>query len=142
MERESPQPESERFRSEGGGRVAANEAGLSLPATSPTSSVGKAIPPRLWQEAEAATQDYGKALFHRLQGFRLPWRERAHQWLQQLVLTTFMGDEGLRFALLRFVDVFPMLAGNKRIACHLREYLKGSAPSSGQAPSKATRLLL
>src|SRR5262245_46999631 len=72
-------------------------------------------------DLEALTQDYGRAIFARLDGRRpLPfgpgwWDERLMDWT--------MSDETLKVQLFRFVDVLPLLRSPAAIAQHLSEYI-------------------
>jgi RHH-type proline utilization regulon transcriptional repressor/proline dehydrogenase/delta 1-pyrroline-5-carboxylate dehydrogenase len=71
-------------------------------------------------DVEALTQDYGRAIFARLdRDGPLPfgpawWDERLMEWT--------MGEEAVKVQLFRFIDALPALRRPDQITDHLREY--------------------
>lgn len=81
-----------------------------------------AAPSSTAEAIEQRTQSIGRALFRRLarvEGRGWQFKERA----EGLAMRTLMRDEGLKYRLLRFVDVYPSLRNPAAIASHLDEYL-------------------
>lgn len=89
---------------------------------------------------ERRTQAIGRQLFRRLarvEGRGWAVRERV----EGLAMRALMRDEGLKYRLLRFVDVYPSLRSASAISAHLEEYLEsprfetraGAGPFTGLA---------
>lgn len=72
---------------------------------------------------ESATQDVGAILLKRLADSRPSVFERP--WWDERIMSWAMQDEHFKAQMFRFVDVLPMLATDRQIIAHLREYLGG-----------------
>jgi RHH-type proline utilization regulon transcriptional repressor/proline dehydrogenase/delta 1-pyrroline-5-carboxylate dehydrogenase len=105
----------------------------SMPAHPPTS---EDLP-----DLETSTRSWGRRIFSEIHE-----AERRHPggFFHRRLLRLLGEDEALRFALLRFVDVYPALNTHAEIAGHLRDYvstLRREGASPGFAASFVYRLM-
>ena len=70
---------------------------------------------------ETKTREIGQAIFDHLDRRRPSILQR--RWWDDQIMNQAMGDESLKVALFRFVDVLPALRTSDDVVDHLREYL-------------------
>lgn len=90
---------------------------------------------------DSLTHAWGRRLFS---GIHQAERLTPGRFIHRRLLRLLGEDDSLRFALLRFVDVYPALNSDAEIAAHLREYvsaLPASTSRDGFAGSFVRRLM-
>ncbi len=78
-------------------------------------------------DLEGLTQDYGRALFARLEQRTPP--PFSPDWFDERMMEWTMGAEALKVNLFRFVDALPRLHLPEQVNRHFREYLAAAGPS-------------
>ncbi|MEN6627877.1 MAG: proline dehydrogenase family protein [Candidatus Sumerlaeia bacterium] len=75
------------------------------------------------RRVEDMTRRIGREIFAERRRLRSGLTGLAHERMGEGVMELVMGDEELRYGLLRFVDAFPAFHSSDQIARHLEEYL-------------------
>ena len=85
---------------------------------------------------ESRTLEIGGEIIERMAGGSARLPAALIERVDSIMMDALMRDEPLKFALLRFVDTYPVLAGDATlIASHLREYLENARRAVKHDPS-------